>query len=65
MVNGCWDLVHQSESNEYQVYKSKDGTNLPDYFAQYLQVYENESSYAKSLEHALELINTLKQIKSY
>lgn len=65
MVNGCWNLVHQSESNEYQVYKLKDGINLPDDFAQYLWVYGNESRYAKSFEHALELINTLKQIKSY
>lgn len=65
MVNDYWVIIHQSENNEYQVYKLKDGMNLPDDFAQYLWVCGNEKGYAKSLEHALELINCISQVKSY
>lgn len=59
-------LVHQSESNEYQIYKLKDNAdNL--YFSSiyYRQICGNENGYAKSLEHALKLINCISQIKSY
>lgn len=67
MVFGShYELIHQPESNEYQIYKLK---NNPDdlYFSSicYRWVCGNENGYAKSFEHALELINCISQVKSY